>query len=190
VKAKILLTTVLLILAHSFSFRCRYWRIGLTLLLLAMIGGCGEARKDRNIHDFVEEVKSRPQQSVEPIVRIRPLPEYQYPTEVRRDPFIAFQRNIEENQAAPDQARKREQLEVFPLDALHMVGLLQQNNQLWALIEDPNEVVHQVTIGNYIGLDYGQIIEITENSVNLVEAVMMLGSWEERVKVLKLEEKE
>jgi type IV pilus assembly protein PilP len=52
-----------------------------------------------------------------------------------------------------------------------MVGILEQNDQLWGLIKDPQNLVHCVQVGNYMGQSEGRILEITESAISLVEIV-------------------
>jgi len=71
----------------------------------------------------------------------------------------------------PDSTRPRQPLEVFPLDTLSMVGTLEQNSQQWGLIKDPQNIVHRVQVGHYMGQSEGRIIEISESAIHLVEIV-------------------
>jgi len=52
-----------------------------------------------------------------------------------------------------------------------MVGTLEQNNQLWGLIKDPQNIVHRILVGNYMGQSEGRVIEISESAIYLVEIV-------------------
>jgi len=81
----------------------------------------------------------------------------------------------------PDSTRPRQPLEVYPLDTLSMVGLLEQGDQLWGLIKDSQNTVHRVQVGNYMGQNEGRIIDINESAVYLVEIIPDgLGGYIER----------
>lgn len=69
----------------------------------------------------------------------------------------------------PDTYRNKEPLEGFPLDSLTMVGTLQEGNNMWALIADPQKIVHMVKVNNYVGQNYGKITNILENKIDLIE---------------------
>jgi type IV pilus assembly protein PilP len=76
-----------------------------------------------------------------------------------------------EDLLSPDKTRPRQPLEAFSLDSLRMVGVLQQGDSLWGLIEDPKQVVHRVQVGNYMGQNEGAITGITEGEIFLVEII-------------------
>ena len=52
-----------------------------------------------------------------------------------------------------------------------MIGTLEQGNQSWGLIKDPQNIVHRVQIGNYMGQSEGRVTEINESSISPVEIV-------------------
>jgi len=81
----------------------------------------------------------------------------------------------------PDLNRPREPLEEYPLDSLRMVGILELKGTRWALIKTPDETIHRVRVGNYMGQNHGRITRITETQVDLIEIVPDgLGGWMER----------
>ena len=87
----------------------------------------------------------------------------------------------------PDFNRNREYLEQFPLDGLKMVGTLTLNGAMFALVRDGDNVLHRVTVGNYMGQNYGKIISITDSDIKLREMVPDgQGGWSERVTTVKL----
>ena len=72
-------------------------------------------------------------------------------------------------------------MENFPLDTLRMVGLLEQNKQVWGLVKDPQNLVHRVQTGNYAGQNDGQIVSVTETTIELIEIIPDgLGGYIER----------
>ena len=85
------------------------------------------------------------------------------------------------NSLAPDPLRRKEELEGFALDALRMVGTLEQNQTRWGLIRTPNGILHRVRVGNYLGMNNGQIINISDEAIQLTEIVSEgPGEWRER----------
>ena len=91
--------------------------------------------------------------------------------------FTVASIDLEEEQSAsaeglqPETNRPKQPLEVFPLDTLAMVGIMEQLDNRWGLIKDPQNVVHRVKVGNYMGQNEGRIIEITETDIRLVEII-------------------
>ena len=70
-----------------------------------------------------------------------------------------------------------------------MVGTLERNGNSWALVRMSDSTIHRVKPGNYMGQNYGKIIQITESEVELTEIVPDgLGGWMERQAALALSE--
>jgi type IV pilus assembly protein PilP len=70
-----------------------------------------------------------------------------------------------------------------------MVGMLQQNRVTHALVKTPDNNVYRVRAGNYMGQNFGRIVNVTESAVLLKEIVQDSGgSWEEREQTLQLQE--
>lgn len=89
---------------------------------------------------------------------------------------------------APEMTRRKEPLESFPLDAMAMVGSLNKTGVPTALLKIDN-LIYQVRVGNYLGQNYGKIIGITENSIQLREIAQdATGDWIERPVSLDLQE--
>jgi type IV pilus assembly protein PilP len=84
-------------------------------------------------------------------------------------------------EGAPDKTRRKEPLEFFPMDSLKMVGILEQKGEVWGLIQDPDGTIHRVQAGNHAGETYGEIVRISEESIDFVESIPDgLGAWIER----------
>jgi len=143
-----------------------------TLILLA--SACSKDNAD--LYTFIEQSKTMSVGSVKPIPQFEPYKNFTYSAGDLRDPFEAsVDLNDKEKSATsslrPDQKRPREPLEAFPLDTLAMVGIMEQDKNLWGLIKDPQNVVHRVQIGNYMGQNEGRITEITDTDIRLTEII-------------------
>lgn len=174
------------------------------LAACVLLAAC--ARDDRSdLERYVAEVLTRPGGQIEPLPPIKPYERYLYAagTPGARDPFVSFrtERQAERVDVAPEQdprqkaftdeilAHNREELEGFELDSLRMVGTLSNQGALWAIIRDTSGTVHRVQVGNYLGRNYGKIIEILEDHLELREVVKNAnGLWEERRATLALNE--
>ena len=105
------------------------------------------------------------------------------------DPFQPYFHN--ENRPKPrlprPGAHRLEELERYPLDALRMVGILEQDNDQWALVRAPDGIVHKVLPGNYMGEEYGKVIYVAETHVDLREIIATNdGGWQERTARIRL----
>jgi type IV pilus assembly protein PilP len=82
--------------------------------------------------------------------------------------------------------RPRQRLEGHALDAMAMVGSLQQGGRQVALLRVEQEL-HQVAVGQYIGQNYGRVTRVIEQRVDLLEIVQdAAGAWVERPAALHL----
>ena len=80
--------------------------------------------------------------------------------------------------AKPDLMRVKEPLELFDLPSLEMVGSLGTVGQLWGLVKDPTGTVSKVTVGDRIGKNFGQIIEVSQSELVILEKISNeLGIW-------------
>ena len=168
-----------------------------------IMSGC-VSRDKTDLEQYVAEVLARPGGRIEPLPPIKPYERYLYKSGELglRDPFRSFfdeEREEEEIRPVdnPEQQRfaseilthNREELERSELDSLRMVGVLENKAELWGIIRDSEGTVHRVRVGNYMGANYGKILNIQEDRIDLREIVKdSQGLWEERQVSLALSE--
>ncbi len=88
---------------------------------------------------------------------------------------------------SPPKNHVKQYLERFPLSALAMVGTLQKDSSIYALIEDSNGAVHRVQVGDYMGDQWGQIESVEEARIDVTEIVADgAGSWLRRPRTIEL----
>ena len=172
------------------------WRRAAVLLPgLLLISACSGGDMD-DLKTYVEEVKSRKSQRIEPLPEIRVPELFAYQMHDRPDPFRPFVEEAREETGntsnkgiAPPANHVKEELEQFPLDTLRMVGTLQKDAQTWGLVTAPDGAVHRIQPGNYMGKNYGKITLVADDRVELVEIVPDgMGGWQERAARLDLSE--
>lgn len=145
------------------------------LLPLALLGCANQDMSD--LHNYVEEVKSRPPSGIEPIPEIKQVVGFVYDANGRRDPFTPPEDPSEATVAVlddgvrPDPNRRKEELESYSLDSLRMVGTLEQDAATWALVKTNDGTIHRVAPGNYMGLNDGKITRVSEDKIELIELV-------------------
>lgn len=168
-----------------------------------LISGC-VSNDMSDLEAYKDEVLARKSGRIEPLPEIKPYERYLYQGSKNgaRDPFEPFYEEKKEvvqeekkvdarQQRLLDEIRNRnkEELEQFALDSLRMVGTLEDTDQLWGIIKDSNGVIHRVKPGNYIGLNFGKIIRIAEEGIELREIVKdSQGNYDERQASLALTE--
>lgn len=85
--------------------------------------------------------------------------------------------------------RRKQPLEAYPLDSMAMVGSFAKGGQPFALLKVDN-LLYQVKVGDYLGQNYGRIMQIGETDLALREVVQdAAGEWTERMSTLQLQEK-
>lgn len=158
----------------------------LVLIVLAALAlsACGGEMNDLTV--YIDEVKARPADPIPPIPPVKTYSPYAYEGQTGRDPFRASTSEGSDDSAAvtnsngpkPDRTRVKEYLERFELDTLAMVGSLAMEEARWALIRDPDGVVHRVSVENYIGRNHGRVTSIRDTQVGLSELITDgLGGW-------------
>lgn len=170
-------------------------RLLLVLPLATMLAGCGDATSD--LVEFIRQIKAQPPGRIEPIPDFQPYQNFEYTSQDLRDPFrlVDFRRpdenleNISENSTGPKPIidRPREPLEEFPLDTLRLKGTLTKDGIIWGLIFAPDNTVHRVLEGHYIGQNHGRITLVTDEKLELTEIVPDgLGNYIERSSAVAL----
>ena len=146
------------------------------LVVPLLLAGCVN-RDTSDLQDFVAEVKARPAAGIEPIPEVKQVIGFVYTAKNRRDPFTRQEDDavateaVLDNGIRPDPNRRKEELEVYSLDSLRMVGTLEQDEQTWGLLKTSDGTIHRVAPGNYIGLNDGRITRISEEKIELIELV-------------------
>jgi type IV pilus assembly protein PilP len=153
----------------------------LTALTLPALSGCTQGQND--LESFVSETMQKPGKPIPPIPQLKPYVPYIYSAFSSRDPF-SVPEYVEEkvdNGIRPDSNRSKEPLEAFPLDGLNMMGIIQRSDRPEALIGAPDNTIHTVVVGNYLGQNFGKITDIQETKIDLIEILPDgNGGWMEK----------
>lgn len=147
-----------------------------------------------DLRQFVATAHAGRTPRVEPLPEVKTQEPFVYAAAKLDDPFAAANLKAQATQAAgagprPDMNRRKEPLEEYPLDALKMVGTLARGKQAWAVIQAPDGTVHRVAVGNHLGQNFGKILRVSEEKIELVELIQgTLGDWVERAASVALAE--
>lgn len=161
-------------------------RGAMVLVLALLLAGCGGNMSD--LRSYVARIKARKVTQIPPVPTAKPYQPFTYNPGDRRDPFMP-ERGPQDQVAAPtpgnglhpDFNRPKQPLQAYPLDALHMVGTIDFNNTVYAMILAPDGVIHRVRLGEYMGQNYGKVVKITDGEVDLAEIVPDgFGGWKRR----------
>lgn len=164
-------------------------------LVLAMLAGCAGDSQFDDLNARMAQSRERPQGSIEPLPTYPPAERFSYASLAIRSPFeppvmVSGEGRVSGNAVPePDQARQREPLELINYSALSMVGTLSRNGQIWALINDGACRVHRVTEGNFLGRNHGQITQIDNLELDVMETVPDgKGGWINRPRTMAINE--
>lgn len=162
-------------------------------LLSIMLVGCG-GEEFQDLRDYVKNSGSDLRGKIPPAPEVKPYEPFAYDNSMNlADPFKPRKPDLRAGGKAglnqPDLDRPKEALEEFPLETLKMVGYLQQKKVGYAVIRAPDTKIYRVKVGNYLGLNFGKILDVQGTAVQVKEMVQdSSGDWTERMSTLQLVE--
>jgi type IV pilus assembly protein PilP len=163
------------------------------LACLALASCSGEQHSD--LRQFVRDSDNMPRGRIPPLPEVKPYEPFEYAAFELVDPFVP--RKIEPSRSAkpdprlPDPNRRKGPLEAFPLENLKMVGSLSQKQENFALIKTPDNNLYRVKMGDFMGQNFGRVIDITESAVKLKELIQDSGNdWKEEERLLLLQDEQ
>jgi type IV pilus assembly protein PilP len=143
-------------------------------LSTSLLSACSEHRARSYLENYTAQVQAKKVQPPEPLPVYKPYEDYAYAAENLRSPFEPVSRD---GRGGPNANRPKEILENYPLDSLRFVGTMQEGKDAWGLITAPDGSVYRISVGNYIGQNYGQVTHITADSLTLVEMIPNGDGW-------------
>jgi type IV pilus assembly protein PilP len=153
------------------------------MLVVVLLSACTQDMDDLN--EYIAAVKARPADPISPIPPVKTYTPYEYDGLSGRNPFRAsISEGVDDVRSTagtgpqPDFERSKEYLERYELDTLAMVGTFSKEESYWALVRDPEGVIHRVPVGDYIGRNHGQVVNISNSQVGLSELISDgAGGW-------------
>lgn len=174
-------------------------RLAALLLVAASLAACGGSNSDE-LQQWMASQRGMTRPKVAPIPEPKVFKPVAYGLTDALEPFnkeklaVALKRDgvqAVSNAAlvAPELARRKQPLEAFPLDAMALVGSMNQAGKPVALVR-VNNLLYQVRPGDYLGQNFGRVTKISETEVALREIVQdAVGEWIERTASLQLQER-
>ncbi|MGR9045459.1 MAG: pilus assembly protein PilP [Gammaproteobacteria bacterium] len=162
---------------------------------LILLTGCG-GQDNSDLTNYIAAVKARPKTQIEPLPAMKVVEPFIFKPDGLRDPFRPIVRMEQEEGGEvasgsgirPDTTRRKEELETYSLDSLRMVGTVKKDG-IWGLIKASDGTIHRVRVGNHMGKNYGKIIRIVDDKIELMEIVPdKPGTWREQQASLALAE--
>ena len=163
------------------------------LVCALLLTACGDSDVQQ-VRSWMKEVEAQTKPTVKPLPEPKTFTPFAYTAGDALDPFNASKlltelaKNRPGGMQAPDQNRRKEFLESFPLDAMKMVGTMEKNKLVLGLLQI-DRTVYQVKKGQYVGQNYGLITAVTEDAITVREIVQdAAGDWVERMSKLELQD--
>jgi type IV pilus assembly protein PilP len=166
----------------------------LVIVLALFVAACG-TEEFSDLREFVQQSGQGLRGKVAPLPEVQKYEPFTYAAFDMPDPFRPREIDTKGGSVAagsgkaPDLNRPKEPLEAYPLDNLKMVGTLERGRRMHALVKTPDNNIFRVTVGNYMGQNFGRITGIGEAELQLTEIVQEGGGdWTERSASLLLAE--
>ncbi|MDC8785481.1 pilus assembly protein PilP [Paucibacter sp. hw1] len=159
-----------------------------------LLGACSADMDE--LSQWMEQQKRDAHPTVTPLVAPKKFLPQPYEAAGGVDPFSAQKLSVAIKQEAAqpnslltaEMNRRREPLESYPLDSMSMVGSITRQGARYALLRVDN-LLYQVKTNDYLGLNFGRIMKISETDITLREVVQdAAGEWVERSSTLQLQE--
>ena len=169
--------------------------IGILMFVTIFLAACG-GEEFQDLRDFVRDSGADLRGQVDSPPEIKPYEPFPYENNASLpDPFKPRKQETKNASGSgsglnqPDFARPKQELEEFPLESMKMVGYLRKGNIGNAIIRSSEGKLHRIKVGNYVGMNFGQITSISESEVKIKEMVQDgAGDWSERISSLQLVE--
>ncbi|MFT7651989.1 MAG: type IV pilus assembly protein PilP [Limisphaerales bacterium] len=164
----------------------------LMLVLSVALAGCTPNTDYSDLEQYMKEMDERTPGRIEPLPTIETVAPFAYQASTMRSPFeppILVKKVDRKSgpKVTPDFNRVKDYLEGFTVGQLAMVGTLARGDTMFALIQDGEGSVTTVQSGDFMGSDHGQIQEIVDASMELIEIVADgTGGWVERARTVNL----
>ena len=168
------------------------------VLVLAMfLTACGGGEHE-DLRAWMTEASKDLRGKIPPLPEIKPYEPVPYTAEAMLDPFNSGKIEPESKgrrgggQGPDFEARELRNniMEKYPLESMKMIGFMNINNTPMAAVQ-VDQLVKQVKVGDYIGLDFGVITRITDQAVEIKEMIEdSTGEWSERMNTLQLQAQE
>lgn len=165
-------------------------RLRVLLVVVTLLLAACEPQSHQDLRNWMAEQGKGVKGKLETLPQMKPYEPFAYNAFDLPDPFKP--RKIEApkgngSKLAPDLARRKEPLEAYPLESLSMVGTLQKEQQMYALVRTPDKDLYQVRPGNHLGQNFGVIVGVSDSEIRLKELIQDgAGDWTERTSTLQL----
>jgi len=166
------------------------------LVLATCVGLSACSAQIDDLIAYTDKVKANTNISIDNYPEFKQLQPVNYTASDMRSPFQRLQQGNEASKSVtvqtancsqPNRQRVKETLESYGIDALQMAGVFSTGGQKWVLIKANDGSLHKAKRGQYIGLFFGKIINITDKEVVIEEMIPDgAGCWKTKIATLTM----
>lgn len=158
------------------------------MLVSAFLTGCASEADDLSKWMATEQQKIKGK--IEPLPAAKEYTPVSY--SVKSNPFeikeeVTLQ-DLENMKYAPDPNRRKEPLEFIPIETVKMTGFLIKENKPVGIIKTNDGIFHYVELGNYLGVNHGEIKQINEGAIVFEERIQNGDTWVLQENMIELDE--
>lgn len=158
------------------------------ILLVLFLTACS-SNSHEDLKDWMKEQKSNQKGKIKslPVARTFVPVEFKSISDPFKDKPVLSLNDFEKSKLAPNVNRRKEPLEMFSLEQLKMTGTLMKDKKIYAMIKSPDATINYVTVGNYLGNNYGEITKIDEVNIHMNERIQENDEWKIKPNKMSLE---
>ncbi len=167
----------------------------IALLGAVLLTGCSDSDV-KEVENWMAKTRAEAPINVKPLAEPKTYIAFAYGAKGETDPFnpnkllaeLARDAERGDNPFTPDLLRRKEPLELQPIDTMRMVGTMQSKGTTYALLQI-DRTLHHVKMGDRLGQNFGVILSVSEGGIAIKETVKdAAGEWAERMSKLELQE--
>lgn len=160
------------------------------ILMTAFLSGCMNESND-DLEQFIRDAGKGMQVKIKPLPEVKTYLSFEFNADGDlSDPFKSRKSYTQSGILAPDLNRPKEPMETYPIESIKYVGMIEQANHAFALLQTPENNIQQIKLGNFVGQNFGLVTEIKESEVVIKEVIQDTtnGDWVEQISVITLQE--
>jgi type IV pilus assembly protein PilP len=167
--------------------------LGVAFVSLSLLTACSGESDD--LRSWMDSVANEQRGKIPPLPKIKVYVPLAYTAASQMDPFDIAKlepdvKGYAQGKGAPDfEAREARNniMERYPLESMRMIGYLDINNQPMAAVSFDG-MTKQVKVNDWIGMDFGRVVKVTDQEVELEETIQDAGGdWVVRSNSLQLQ---
>jgi len=164
-------------------------KLGTIILLIVSAGYLGGCTSDTaDIKEWMDGEKKRAKGKVKEIPDAKGFQPISFISV--DDPFKEKTKtnieDLEKNKYAPDPNRRKEPLELYQVEQLKITGFIAKDGIMYAMVRTPENKITYISKGNYMGINYGKVIEVQEGVIKIEERVKDTDTWKIKVNEIKM----